>query len=97
MATLAWIVSVSSGFALFGFRGRDLDLLATALVVGLVFAFLTASVAARRGRSRHAWFLVGLAGGVWAFAAALVLLPFADGRSTRGTAPPKPPPTPYAA
>lgn len=96
MTTLARIVSVSSGFVLFGFRGRDLDLLMTALVVGLVFAFLTASAAAKRGRSRHAWFIIGLGGGLWAFAAALILLPFASGRSARGTSS-KPPPTPHAA
>ncbi|GEM_PF-2624451 len=75
MATLARIVSFCSGFFLFGFKGAEIDLFMTAFVVDLVLAFLTASVATRRARSGAKWFALGLFCGLWAFAAALLLLP----------------------
>jgi hypothetical protein len=96
MRTLAYILSITSGFFLFGFRGSDLDLVMTALVISLVLAGLTASIAAKRGRSRHAWFLIGLGGGLWAFAAVLILLPSANRPLTKGTGS-KPPTAPHAA
>jgi hypothetical protein len=73
MATLADILSITSGFALMGYRMPPATLLGTSIVVDLALAPLTAIIAARRGRSAAAWAIAGLALGMWALAAVLLM------------------------
>ena len=73
MATLADILSITSGFALMGYRMPPATLLGTSIVVDLALAPLTAIIAARRGRSAAAWTIAGLALGMWALAAVLLM------------------------
>ena len=70
---LAKIVSFLSGFALTGYQGSAADLLVTALAVNVCLAPVTASLAARRGRSAIAWSLIGLVFGLWALIVAFLL------------------------
>ncbi len=83
METAATIVSLASGFALTGYRGGALNLLATSLVINAALGPLTAVVASRRGRSTLVWTVLGLSLGMWALAAALMLPPLRD-RPGRG-------------
>ncbi len=73
METLASILSLTSGFALIGYRLPPATILATSIVVDLALAPLTAVIALRRGRSVALWTIAGLLLGMWALAAVLLL------------------------
>lgn len=73
METWATMAGLASGFALMGYKEPPLDLLITSLAINITLAPLTAVVASRRSRSTTAWILLGLAFGVWALAASLLL------------------------
>ena len=73
MHTVANILSLTSGFALMGYRLPPLTILMTSIVVDLALAPLTAVIASRRGRSGMRWTIAGLALGMWALALVLVL------------------------
>ena len=73
MHTVANILSLTSGFALMGYRLPPLTILMTSIVVDLALAPLTAVIASRRGRSGMRWTIAGLALGMWALAVVLVL------------------------
>jgi hypothetical protein len=75
MATLANILSITSGLVLMGYQMPPATLLATSIVVNLALAPLTAVIAARRGRSAAAWTVAGLGFGMWALAAVLLMRP----------------------
>jgi hypothetical protein len=75
MWTIATILNVTSGFALMRYRGGPAEIIATSLVIDAALAPLTATIAARRGRSPLVWALLGFALGMWALAAALLLRP----------------------
>jgi hypothetical protein len=94
MSTLARIVSIASGFALMGYPLPPATLLATSIVINLALAPLTAVIAGRRGRSGRLWMAAGLAFGMWALAAVLLLRPV---RAARPAPPPHVPPTSDAA
>ncbi|HTR63506.1 MAG TPA: hypothetical protein VMH37_17485 [Candidatus Binataceae bacterium] len=70
---MANILSLTSGFALMGYRLPPLTILMTSIVVDLALAPLTAVIASRRGRSGMRWTIAGLALGMWALAVVLVL------------------------
>jgi hypothetical protein len=86
MQTLASIMSITSGFALMGYRLPPATILATSIVVDLALAPLTAVIASRRGRNATGWTIAGLALGMWALAAVLILPP--PNRSGPKTYPP---------
>ena len=92
MSTAANILSVTSGFALLGYRLPPATILATSIVVDLALAPLTAVIASRRGRSALRWTIAGLTLGMWALAVVLVLP-----ASNRSHEPPSFPPTSDAA
>jgi hypothetical protein len=92
MHTAATILSVTSGFALLGYRLPPATILATSIVVDLALAPLTAIIASRRGRSTLAWTIAGLTLGMWALAVVLMLP-----ASNRSHEPPSYPPTSDAA
>ncbi len=94
MSTLAHIVSIASGFALMRYDLPPATLLATSIVVDLALGPLTAVAAGRRGRSARLWMALGLAFGMWALAAVLLLPPT---RPARPAPPPHIPPTSDAA
>jgi hypothetical protein len=96
METLAAIVSITSGFALMGFKLPVATTLATSIVVDLALAPLTAVIAARRGRRASLWTIAGLAFGMWSLAAVLVMPAASSARTPRGE-PPSYPPTSHAA
>ena len=73
MTTLATLLSITSGFALMGYREPPANLIATSIVIDLSLAPLTAIIASRRGRSSLLWAIAGLALGAWALAAVLLL------------------------
>lgn len=73
MTTIAILLSITSGFALLGYREPPANLIATSIVIDLSLAPLTAIIASRRGRSSLRWTLAGLAFGAWALAAVLIL------------------------
>ena len=73
MTTLATLLSITSGFALLGYREPPANLIATSIVIDLSLAPLTAIIASRRGRSAARWAIFGLAFGAWALAAVLIL------------------------
>ena len=50
MTTLATLLSITSGFALLGYREPPANLIATSIVIDLSLAPLTAIIASRRGR-----------------------------------------------
>ena len=75
MWTIASILNVTSGFALMRYRGSPADIIATSLIIDAALAPLTATIAARRGRSPVAWSLLGFGFGMWALAAALMVRP----------------------
>ncbi len=93
METLANILSLTSGLAVMGYRLPPATILATSIVVDLALAPLTAVIASRRGRNAARWTIAGLALGMWALAAVLVLP--APNRPRSG--PPDFPPTSDAA
>ena len=93
MEMLAIFLSVTSGFALMGYRLPPATIFATSVVVDLALAPLTGVIASRRGRSTTGWTIAGLALGMWALAA--VLLMPASNRSR--SEPPDYPPTSDAA
>jgi type IV secretory pathway TrbD component len=88
METLATVVSMASGFALMRHRGTPVEILATSLLVDAALAPLTATIAARRGRSVLLWVPLGFALGMWALGAALLLPPARGSAGPRPTAPP---------
>jgi len=95
MTTLATLLSITSGFALMGYREPPANLIATSIVIDLSLAPLTAIIASRRGRSAARWAIFGLPFGAWALAAVLIL-------PDRHLTPPRPPaptfpPTSHAA
>lgn len=92
MGTAATILSMTSGFALMGYRLPPATILATSIVVDLALAPLTAVIASRRGRSALGWTIAGLTLGMWALAVVLIL-PAAN----RSPEPPSYPPTSDAA
>ena len=94
MRILATILSVASGFALMRYREAPIELIATSLVIDAALAPLTATIAARRGRSPIVWAILGFALGMWALAAALLMRPRAAGTDSR---PAPSPPTSDAA
>jgi hypothetical protein len=73
MWTIASILNVTSGFALMRYHGGPADIIATSLIIDAALAPLTATIAARRGRSPVAWALLGFTFGMWALAAALMV------------------------
>lgn len=75
MWTIATILNVTSGFALMRYRGGAAEIIATSLIIDAALAPLTATIATRRGRSLVIWSLLGLAFGMWALAAALIMRP----------------------
>lgn len=75
MWTIATILNVTSGFALMRYRGGPAEIIATSLVIDAALAPLTATIAARRSRSPLVWTMLGLALGMWALAAALLMRP----------------------
>jgi hypothetical protein len=77
MTLLANILSLTSGFALMGYRLPTATIIGTSIIVDVALAPLTAVIANRRGRSTLRWTIAGLALGMWAVAAVLVL-PAAD-------------------
>ncbi len=92
MWTIASILNLTSGFALMRYRGSPAEIIATSLVIDAALAPLTATIAARRGRSALVWALLGFLLGMWALAAALLIRPRAAAARTPG-----PPPTSDAA
>jgi hypothetical protein len=93
MTTLANIFSLTSGFALMGYRLPPATILVTSILVNIALAPLIAVIASRRGRSATGWTIAGLALGMWALAAVL-LLPSANRSRPE---PPSYPPTSDAA
>lgn len=73
--TIATILNVTSGFALMRYRGGAAEIIATSLIIDAALAPLTATIAARRGRSWLLWALLGFALGMWALAATLLIRP----------------------
>lgn len=73
MWTIASILSVTSGFVLMRYRGGPAELIATSLIIDAALAPLTATIAARRGRSPLVWAVLGFALGMWALAATLLM------------------------
>jgi hypothetical protein len=92
MSTAANILSVTSGFALMGYRLPPATILATSIIVNIALAPLIAVIASRRGRRALGWTIAGLTLGMWALAAVLVLP-----ASNRSHEPPSYPPTSDAA
>jgi hypothetical protein len=90
MWMIASILSVTSGFALMRYHGGAGEIIATSLVIDASLAPLTATIAARRGRSPLVWAVLGFALGMWALVATLLMRPRAQELRTdpRPTAPP---------
>lgn len=89
MHTWATALGWASGFSLMGSKESPLDLLVTSSMINLALAPLTAVVARRRGRSGTVWAVIGLCFGMWALAAALVLIAPPKARPP-GSVPPSP-------
>jgi ABC-type protease/lipase transport system fused ATPase/permease subunit len=87
MAMLANILSFTSGFVLMGYQLPPATMIATSIVVDLALAPLTAVIASRRGRSAAVWTVAGLAFGMWALAAVLLLRPSTASTPTRPNPP----------
>jgi hypothetical protein len=87
---IASILSVTSGFVLMRYHGGAAEIIATSLVIDASLAPLTATIAARRGRSRLVWAVLGFALGMWALVATLLIPPRVQELRTdpRPTAPP---------
>ncbi|HYB92296.1 MAG TPA: hypothetical protein VEC38_14765 [Candidatus Binataceae bacterium] len=96
MVTIAKLLGVTSGFALMGSGAPPATLLATSLAIDLALAPLTAVIASRRGRNVTLWTVAGLAFGMWALAAVLVMRA-APSRTSGRPEPPRYPPTSDAA
>ncbi len=73
METIATLVAWTSGFALTGYHGSPINLLATSLAIDAALAPLTATIASRRGRPAWIWAILGFAFGMWALAAILLV------------------------
>jgi hypothetical protein len=73
MITAANILSLTSGFALMGYRLPPLTILMTSIVVDLALAPLTGVIASRSGRNVMRWTIAGFVLGMWALAVVLVL------------------------
>ena len=87
MWTIASILNVTSGFALMRYRGNPAEIIATSLVIDAALAPLTATIAARRGRSALVWALLGFLLGMWALAAAVLMRPRGGASRTPGPPP----------
>jgi hypothetical protein len=92
MQMWATALGLASGFGLMGYKETPINLIVTSAVINLALAPLTAIVARRRGRSGTAWAIIGLCFGVWALAAALVLI-----APPKSRPPGQVPPSPHAA
>ncbi len=90
MTIIAILLSLTSGFALMGYREPPANLSATSIIIDLSLAPLTAIIASRRGRSAFRWAIVGVAFGAWALAAVLIL-PEVRPAPSRPQPPPIPP------
>jgi hypothetical protein len=71
--TLATIMSYASGFFLMRYHGSPADIIGTSIAINLALAPLTALIAYRRGRNTPLWLALGLAFGLWALAAILLM------------------------
>ncbi|HVA81510.1 MAG TPA: hypothetical protein VNF29_11350 [Candidatus Binataceae bacterium] len=91
MQILATILSLTSGFAVMGYRLPPATILATSIVVDLALAPLTAIIAARRGRRASVWAVAGVAFGMWSLAAVLLVPAAAPARASRPEPPAYPP------
>jgi hypothetical protein len=78
MTMVAAILGLASGFALLGYHEPVPRLIATSLAVDASLAPLTATIAARRGRSTIIWAIAGFAFGMWALAVVLLSRPRND-------------------
>src|SRR5215470_4227699 len=90
---LAYVLSAASGFALMRHQAPPLNTIVTSIAIDLALAPLTILIASRRGRSRTLWTAAGLAFGMWALAAVLLMGEPAEKSSPRNEAPrfPTPP------
>lgn len=95
MDTLAAILSYASGFCLMRYHLRPAELIGTSLAINATLGPLTAVVASRRGRSSVLWTALGLALGMWALAAVLIMRP--SGSKPERESGPNFPPTSRAA
>jgi hypothetical protein len=93
MPLIAFILSVTSGFALMRYRLPPLTTAMTSIIVDLALAPITVIIAHRRHRSIGRWTLLGLAFGAWALAWVLI---FPLRRSTPATPDDDPHPSPAA-
>jgi hypothetical protein len=73
MELIATLASIASGFILMRYDGSPATVLATSVAINLALAPLTAVIAARRDRSGVRWLALGLAFGMWALAASLLI------------------------
>lgn len=73
-ATLAHVIAITSGFALLGAHLTATTTLATALIVDLSLAPVTAIVAYHHKRGSWRWAAAGLLFGAWTLAALLILV-----------------------
>jgi hypothetical protein len=72
MPLIAFILSITSGFALMRYRLPPLTTAMTSIIVDLSLAPITVIIANRRHRSIGRWTLLGLAFGAWALAWVLI-------------------------
>ena len=86
MWMIASILSLTSGFALMRYHGGPGEIIATSLVIDASLAPLTATIAARRGRSPLVWAVLGFALGMWALMTTLLMRPRIE--TPRPAAPP---------
>ena len=86
MWMIASILSLTSGFALMRYHGGPGEIIATSLVIDASLAPLTATIAARRGRSPLVWAVLGFALGMWALVTTLLMRPRIE--TPRPAAPP---------
>jgi hypothetical protein len=73
VATLAYILGLTSGFGLMGYTESSANIIATSIIIDLALAPLTAIIAMRRNRSITAWAIAGVALGAWALICVMVL------------------------
>lgn len=78
MQTLATLASFASGLVVMGYPMSAAAMLATSLAIDAALAPVTATIAARRGRSAALWTAMGFLFGAWALAVALLMKPRKD-------------------